>query len=44
MAVHHCTADEAFDRLRTQSQDTNTKLQDVATAFIATHTRPATTT
>jgi ANTAR domain len=24
MAVHHCTADEAFDRLRTQSQNTNT--------------------
>ncbi|MGZ4523665.1 MAG: ANTAR domain-containing protein [Mycobacteriaceae bacterium] len=44
MAVHHCTADEAFDRLRTQSQDTNTKLHDVATAFVATHTRPATTT
>jgi AmiR/NasT family two-component response regulator len=44
MAVHHCTADEAFDRLRTQSQDTNTKLHDVATTFIATHTQPATTT
>jgi GAF domain-containing protein len=44
MAVHHCTADEAFDRLSTQSQNTNTKLHDVATAFIATHTQPATTT
>ena len=44
MAVHHCTTDEAFDQLRTQSQDTNTKLHDVATAFVATHTRPATTT
>ncbi|MGZ4516840.1 MAG: ANTAR domain-containing response regulator, partial [Mycobacteriaceae bacterium] len=44
MAVHHCTADEAFDRLRTQSQNTNTTLHDVATAFIATHTQPATTT
>jgi hypothetical protein len=31
--VHHCTADEAFDRLH-----------DVATAFVATHTRPAATT
>src|ERR1035437_2640095 len=44
MAVPHCPADEAFDRLRTQSQDTNIKLHDVATAFVATHTQPATTT
>src|SRR5450759_1480730 len=44
MAVHHCTAEEAFDRLRTQSQDTNIKIRDVATAFVATHTQPAPTT
>jgi transcriptional regulator with GAF, ATPase, and Fis domain len=35
MAIHGIDADQAFDRLRTQSQNTNTPLYAVATALIA---------
>jgi AmiR/NasT family two-component response regulator len=34
MGERRCTADEAFAVLRKLSQDTNTKLRDVATALI----------
>ncbi|MEO6880097.1 MAG: ANTAR domain-containing protein [Mycobacteriaceae bacterium] len=39
MAVHQITADAAFELLRIQSQNTNTKLHDVAAAFVAAQTR-----
>lgn len=35
MAVHGIDAAAAFERLRAQSQNTNTKLHDVAAAFVA---------
>ena len=38
MAVHHCDADAAFILLRVQSQNTNTKLNTVAQAFVNAHT------
>ena len=38
MAVHHCDADAAFILLRVQSQNTNTKLNTVAQAFVTAHT------
>ena len=41
MAVHQIDADAAFELLRTQSQNSNTKLRDVATAFVAAQTRPS---
>jgi transcriptional regulator with GAF, ATPase, and Fis domain len=34
MAIHGIDADQAFDRLRTQSQHTNTPLHRVATTFV----------
>ena len=34
MAIHGIDADQAFDRLRTQSQNTNTPLYEVASAFV----------
>ncbi|WP_329245858.1 ANTAR domain-containing protein [Actinoallomurus sp. NBC_01490] len=34
MAQHGITADEAFQRLVRRSQDTNTKLRDVARAVL----------
>ena len=34
MADEHITADEAFTRLTTRSQDTNTKLRDVAQRLV----------
>ncbi|MGK2880449.1 MAG: ANTAR domain-containing response regulator [Mycobacterium sp.] len=34
MAIHGITADQAFDRLRKKSQDTNTRLHTVAVNFI----------
>jgi transcriptional regulator with GAF, ATPase, and Fis domain len=34
MAIHGIDADQAFDRLRTQSQHTNTPLREVATTFV----------
>lgn len=34
MAIHGIDADQAFDRLRTHSQHTNTPLRTVATTFI----------
>lgn len=42
MAIHGIDADQAFDRLRTQSQNTNTPLYRVATAFVE-HVTSATT-
>jgi diguanylate cyclase (GGDEF)-like protein/PAS domain S-box-containing protein len=39
MAVHQVTADAAFTLLRTQSQNTNTKLRDVAAVFVAAQTK-----
>lgn len=44
MAVHHMSEDEAFDRLRSRSQTTNTKLRDVAAGFVATHSHQPPTT
>ena len=38
MAEHRITAEQAFEMLRKQSQDTNTKLNALAVAFVATHT------
>ena len=38
MALHTCDSDTAFTLLRTESQNTNTKLSTVARAFVATHT------
>ncbi len=35
MATHRCTADEAFEMLRTQSNNTNRKFREVAAAVIA---------
>lgn len=35
MAIHRVDADAAFALLRTQSQNTNTRVHDVATAFVA---------
>src|SRR4051812_39227228 len=40
IAQHHCTADEAFDRLVTLSQHSNRKLRDVATALVEHAQRP----
>jgi len=34
MALHHCTADEAFDMLRTTSQAQNRKLRDIAREIV----------
>ena len=39
MAVHQSTADAAFAQLRTQSQNSNTRLRDVAATFVAVHAR-----
>lgn len=39
MAVHTCTADDAFDMLVEQSQRANTKLRDVAAKLLASATR-----
>lgn len=39
MAVQQITADAAFELLRIQSQDTKTKLRDVAAVFVAAQTR-----
>jgi len=39
MAVHQISEDEAFQMLRTESQNHNTKLHDVARSFVAAHTR-----
>ncbi|UZJ27052.1 GAF and ANTAR domain-containing protein (plasmid) [Rhodococcus antarcticus] len=41
MALHHCDSDTAFTMLRTESQNTNTKLNTVARAFITAHTGQA---
>ena len=38
MAVHRITAEQAFEMLRQQSQDTNTKLNALALEFVAAHT------
>ena len=38
MALHTCDADAAFTLLRTESQNTNTKLHTVAQALVAAHT------
>lgn len=38
MAVHKCDAEAAFILLRVQSQNTNTKLNTVAQAFVTAHT------
>jgi len=38
MAVHQITADQAFAMLRTQSQQHNIKLRDVAVSFVQAHT------
>ena len=38
MAVHHCDAEAAFILLRIQSQNSNTKLNTVARAFVTAHT------
>lgn len=38
MALHTCDSDTAFTMLRTESQNTNTKLNTVARAFINAHT------
>lgn len=38
MAVHRITAEQAFELLRKQSQDTNIKLNALAVEFVATHT------
>ena len=38
MAVHRITAEQAFELLRKQSQDTNTKLNALAVEFVASHT------
>lgn len=38
MAAHGLDADAAFNLLRTQSQNTNTKLHDLARTFLADHT------
>jgi GAF domain-containing protein len=35
MERHHCSATEAFERLRRQSNDTNMKLRDAAAAMLA---------
>jgi transcriptional regulator with GAF, ATPase, and Fis domain len=35
MAQQHCSADDAFNVLTTQSQNSNTKLRDVAAAVVA---------
>ena len=37
MAVHRITAEQAFELLRKQSQDTNTKLNTVAVEFVVAH-------
>ncbi len=39
MAVHQISEDDAFGLLRTQSQNHNTKLRDVAVNFVEAHTR-----
>jgi hypothetical protein len=41
MAVHTCSADDAFDMLVEQSQRANTKLRDVAAKLLASATRSA---
>ena len=38
MALHTCDADTAFTLLRTESQNTNTRLHTVARAFVAAYT------
>ncbi len=40
MAARGVSADAAFDLLRAESQNTNTKLHDVATAFVTRHSTP----
>lgn len=40
MAARHISAEEAFAVLRTESQNTNTKLRDVAEQFLGRHTAP----
>ncbi|MEO6879986.1 MAG: GAF and ANTAR domain-containing protein [Mycobacteriaceae bacterium] len=41
MAARHISAEEAFAVLRTESQNTNTKLREVAERFLVQHTTPA---
>lgn len=38
MAIHNCDAAAAFTLLRAESQNTNTKLNAVARAFVTAHT------
>jgi AmiR/NasT family two-component response regulator len=40
IATSGCSADEAFDLLRLQSQTENRKLRDIASELVTRHRRP----